>query len=317
MKLQEAYEELGIPSSTSPEDLKKHFRNLTKKYHPDVNKEPGAEDKFKKINAAYTRIQSGEPDQSDFPQGNYHGYPGNGIPNVPFINFTDFFNQTMNHQFVVDIQQQVNVSFVESVIGSEKSIKYKRDIACGPCQGQGQIPIPEDKCKTCNGAGRIVNRQGNMVYAQTCNVCNGRKKTKPCTKCNSDGCLETETTISVKIPPGIRSGNTLRLGDMGNFGGGQYSDLLLHCNVAEDPNLSLVDNDVLSTINISLLDALKGCEKSVSTIDGDKNFSIPKNIKNKEEVILPNLGLGRIGNQRVIVNVEYPTDTESLIKALE
>jgi molecular chaperone DnaJ len=291
MQKSEAYSILELSPSSSPEEAKKQYKKLTKKYHPDINKEPNAEDKFKQINQAYNVIS--KPQSLEHP----------------------------TYQEIQNIELNLTIDFKESVLGTKKDVKYSRVAKCQPCQGNGEIKL-DNGCKDCQGRGQIINRQNNMVMMSTCTKCYGRSNTQTCKTCSGDGCLTTDVSIAVTIPPGILNNNILRLQQMGNYAGtfmglaDQFSDVFCHINVIPDPNLSLLNKDVIYNLNISLLQALTGMQVNVPTINGTQDITVPPAAKNKEEIIIPKLGVPNQGNQKVILNVEYP-NVETLISFLQ
>lgn len=315
MKRQEAYQALGLNINATQDEVKKAFKKLAAKYHPDVNKDENAVENFKKVNSAYQAIESNKFDDSIPQQQPFNGHSD-------FFNFSDFFNinnrgRTTKTIIVEDIHLNTTISFKESVLGCNKNITYKRKLKCSACNGNGEIHKPNN-CKACNGQGRVFNQQKNMVIASLCPTCKGIMNYEACKICNSNGSLESESTVQVKIPAGVSSSSVLRLTGMGHFYGEWegYSSAFLKINVVPEEGLTLLEQDVISEINISLLEALQGCKKKVNTIDGEKEIDINKLIKNKEEFILPGLGVNRVGNQRVIVNVSYPENIDKLIEAL-
>lgn len=323
MNVKEAYKVLGLEETASKDDAKKAFRKLAAKYHPDVNKDTSAENEFKKINEAHQVVESGQPSTREEQQANGVGWqPTNWASGVE-----DFFNHfgsqrsTQRRIFAQDITLQQTLSFKESVIGCIKDITYKHNIKCNTCNGSGE-KIVDNGCEICHGAGRVETQRGNTIITSMCAKCRGKASHEACNVCQSNGFVNTETTVSVNIPPGATEKSILNLGPRGNyagtvFGADQYSKLSLTIHVKPQAGLSIINNDVICEVKVSLLEAFKGCLKSVSTIDGKKEINIPKLVKNKEEVILPNLGIARKGNQRVIVYVNYPNNIEPLIEILD
>lgn len=306
MNRTEACSILGVNESITPEELKKKYKELTRKYHPDINKEDGAEAFFKKINEAY-----------DILSKNHIADESNSGFN-PFAWNTNPFNKI---RYAENISLFTEISFRESVLGIKKDFTYSRNIKCVVCAGQGQQPI-NNGCNICHGKGVVTGRQGNMFFSQTCHGCRGQIKTLPCEKCSAQGTVTTQTSINVSIPGGVISGNILRLSNMGNFVGSmmnmdQYTEVHLHITVTPYENLSLQDIDVVSNLDLSLLEAIQGVEKSIFTIYGDKNILIPPLTKNKDEIIIPKLGVNGTGSQRVIINVNYPTNIHELISVLK
>lgn len=307
MKRQEAYSILEIPETATADEAKKKYRELTKKYHPDVNKEAGAEAKFKKINEAYNAIKDNNFDEVRPQKGRSYDW-GAG-----------------QHQVHVEpehIQLHTTISFKDSVLGCKAELKFNRKTKCATCSGNGAKP-KNNGCDKCGGRGQTVIRQGATVMISTCDKCYGRTESIPCTDCKSQGVLDSEASVSITVPGGIQSGNILRLGGMGNYAGtfmghfDQHTDVFLHVNVTPEPGLSVDGNHVVSTIQISLLEALTGCKKTVKTVLGEKEIDIKPKSRNKEEVILSRLGVNGRGDQRVILDVQYPSDIEKLVQSLK
>lgn len=313
MKLSEAYNILGIASDTSPDDAKKQYRKLTKEFHPDINKDSGAEDKFKKINEAYKVVSTGQStDREDvMHRQRQHG----------FNPFDPFNRQGVSQRVVTHVELHTTISFKDSVLGCNQELKFNRQSKCADCDGQGSHAL-NNGCQLCNGKGTITMQRGNMIFTQTCNKCYGQTQTEACNKCKSTGVLDVETSVSVNIPGGILNKNVLRMSGMGNYAGGimgmdQYTDAHLYVNVIPDAELSLQGTDVISNLEISLLEALQGSIKSVRTVLGETQINIKPMSRNKDEIIISQMGVNRIGNQRVILDVKYPKDVNSLIGVLE
>ena len=290
MNLKECWDTLELKPSASEEEIKKQYKKLTVKYHPDVNKDAGAEDKFKKISAAYETLKKRNS------------------------------NSNVYHQEVImptHIETEVTVSFKDSVVGSKKEIKYKRQAKCQKCNGEGACKI-NNGCRNCGGRGKTTMRQGYSVIVMQCPDCNGSNSYETCTECYGGRVVETETKISVTIPAGVQNENILRLGGMGNYAGSfivdQYTDVFLKIKVNPDGDLYIMEQDVCSNLDLSLLEALEGCDKKVKTVFGEKTITVPGMSKNKEEVIIPKYGVNKIGNHRVILNVSYPSNILELLK---
>lgn len=298
MNLKEAHSILEVPVGTEPDAVKKKYRDLTKKFHPDINKDPGAEDKFKKINEAYQCIQNGkdEPEPSPFGRVRYS-------------------------QQVENIKLSTTVSFKESVFGCKKELKFSRTSKCGSCNGQGEIPI-NNGCTACGGRGQSVIKNGNSVFIQACQKCHGQSGSSPCKTCNTSGSVESEATVTVSIPGGVQNGNILRLSGMGNYAGSfmlfeQNSDVHLHINVIAEPGLTIQGPDVVSFLELSLVEALEGCSKEVNTVNGKKKIVIVPKSRHRDEVKIPKLGVNQVGAHKVILDVLYPKDTFKLIESLK
>ena len=321
MNLNEARNILEITEGATPDDAKKKFRQLSKIFHPD-NKETGNEEKFKKINEAYQCIQSGKgTDREMFDvQESYNPFNPFGPFGNPFGFGSNPLEQEMSYD-VSDINIKIEISFKESVLGCNKDLKFSRKSKCNECNGQGKIRI-NNGCDRCGGRGHITGQQGNMIFQRTCNKCGGKTSSNPCKTCSSTGILDSEISINVKIPGGIQNGNILRLGGVGNYAGSimgtdRYANTLLYVSVIQENGLKLNGQDVESQLEISLLDALCGCKKIVNTIYGEKEIDVKPLTKNFDEIILLNLGVNKVGGQKIILNVQYPENIEELVAFLK
>ncbi len=291
MNFKEAWEILELPEGTDQGAIKKKYRELTKKFHPDVNKSPDAEDKFKKINEAYKIVTTGKNTE---PRSQY-------IP--------------------TNIELNVEITFKESVLGLKKNFSYNRTILCNSCEGNGAKP-KNNGCDRCHGKGVVVSKNANMIFTQTCPKCMGKVEVEQCVACHGDGTVNTNTTILVTTPGGILDGSILRLGGRGNFVGafmgmGQFTDVFVHVKVIPMEGLSIRNNDVISYLPLSLIEALTGCTKEINTINGSNTINVPPLSKNKDEIAIPNLGVSGMGNHVTILQVSYPEDTDNLIKFLK
>lgn len=318
MKLSEAYNILGVAQDTPSEDVKKQYRKLAKEFHPDINKDPGAEDKFKKINEAYKIVSTGQgTDYEDVAHSRQPGFSGF----TGFNPFDPFNRQGAKQRLVTNVELNTTISFKESVFGCNQELKFNRQGKCQDCDGQG-IKTINNGCQQCGGKGIIMMQRGNMIITSPCNKCHGQSQTENCTKCQSTGVLDTQVSVSVNIPGGILNNTTLRMQGMGNYAGSmmgmdQYTEAHLYVHVTPEPGFSLQGADVVSNLEISLLDALRGGVKTVKTVLGESQINIKPLSRNKDEVIISQMGVNRMGNQRVILDVKYPKDVNSLIGVLD
>ncbi len=289
MNLQESYKLFELTETASDDDIKKQYKKLSKQYHPDRNKEPGAEEKFKKINAAHETLK------------NRH------IQTNPF-DFQSF--QVEN----IDVYEKI--SFKESVLGTKKEIKYHRRSKCNHCHSGKKLV--NNGCVDCNGTGMKTINHSNAIFRTTCDKCHGRTKTITCSICMGQGSVEGTVNVQVSIPPGIRNHGVLRLQGMGHYSSNFImdftTDVHLHIQVENYKNLYLSEMDVCLDLPLTFKEAILGCVKDVETIDGIQKITIPKLSKNKEEVIIPKVGVARQGSQRVILEVSYPENIQDLIK---
>lgn len=302
MDLKKAYSILGVDSKTPKDEVKKKYRELTKKFHPDVNKSPDAEDKFKQINAAYDKVINHKPSKKN-------------------IGYTNPFVEIHEQVELSPIEIDISISFKESVLGCKKDVSYDRQIKCASCNGRGAV-VRNNGCDKCGGKGVIISQQGYSIMHMTCDKCHGIVNYEACVICNEEGATNTTTKLTVTIPAGVPNGGILRIPSKGNFSVQfmmmeNYTDLFIKINVEQEEGLSLIDKDVVSHVNISLLEALTGCSKTIKTINGNKDIKINAKSLNKDEVIIPKLGVAGIGNHRVVINISYPDNVDKLIELLK
>ena len=307
MNLKEAYTTLELAEDATPEAAKKQYRKLTKKYHPDVNKDPGVEDKFKKINEAYECVKNGK-----------------GNDREPAMQHANGRYNPFHRQQVVQIENvelHLGLDFKESILGCKKEIKYSRKVKCQECEGSGEIAL-NNGCKKCGGKGQVTAQRSGMIFVQTCPECFGKIHVAECTPCHGRGLVQTDRSVQVSVPAGINDKAVLRLQGMGNYAGSlmgfvdQYADVFCHIDVTPEPGLRLEGKCVVTDLSISLLDALRGCERQVKTIFGAKGITVKPQSRNHDEVIIPHHGVGGTGDQKVILDVQYPKDVDKLIAIL-
>ena len=292
MNRKEAFEIFGISASSTKEEIKKKYKELAKIHHPDRSKEKD-DSKFKKINEAYEILQQ---------------------DNKVFYDKPKVYNRN-------DVQVSTSISFKESVFGAQRNIKLKRTIKCGPCNGMGKVR-KNNGCTVCNGQGQTVQQNGNMHFIVQCPTCQGVSTIGACNLCDQNGFVESETNVNVSIPPGIKDQNILRLANLGNYCGSfmgmdQVTNAFVNVSVAPEEGLTIDGEDVISTLSLTMLDALNGCQRQVKTVNGDVQVVVPKLSRNREEVKIPNLGVAGKGSQRVIFDVAYPDNTDKLIEVLK
>ena len=220
MAKRDYYEVLGVPKGASTDEIKAAFRKLARQYHPDVNKEEGAEEKFKEINEAYGVLSDADK-RARYDRFGHSGLGDmGGMPDFATMDFSDIFEEILggfgfstgrrsrrSPRRGRDLQMAVSLTFEEAVFGVEKEIEFQREETCSTCNGSGAEPgTSPTRCATCNGQGEVRQvRQtflGQMVQTATCPTCNGRGKIipEPCTKCHGEGRVEKTKTLSVKIP---------------------------------------------------------------------------------------------------------------------
>jgi molecular chaperone DnaJ len=298
-----------------------------------VNKEDGAEEKFKEINEAYGVLSDSEK------RARYDRFGKEGVGNMGggFQDYTAGFNDIFEELFGNlggfqrgrrnaprrgrDLQMQVTLSFEEAVFGVEKEIEFQREETCSRCNGSGAEPgTTPIRCPACNGQGEVRQvRQtflGQMVQTATCPTCNGRGEiiSSPCTTCRGGGLERKTVKKKVQIPAGVDGGTQIRLAGEGGPGvfGGPNGSLFLLLEIQPHKFFKRRENDILLNLDISVAQAALGAEIEVPTIDGNEKLKIPAGtqpgkvfkIKNKG---VPYLRRSGRGEQLVIVNVAVPT----------
>ena len=333
----EYYDRLGLSKDATQDEIKRAYRKLSKKYHPDINKEPGAEEKYKEILEAYETLSDAQkraaydqygPDGANGfgGQGSFGGFDGG----AGFGGFEDIFSSffgggaTRNPNAPRqgdDLQYRVNLSFEEAVFGAEKEIHYNREVTCKTCSGSGAKPGTSPvTCGRCHGHGVInVDTQtplGMMRRQVTCDVCHGtgQEIKDPCQTCHGTGREKQSHTVSVKIPAGVETGQQIRLAGQGEagFNGGPYGDLFVVINVNPSDKFTRDGSTIYYTLNISFVQAALGDTVEVPTVHGNVEMVIPAGTQTGKTFRLKGKGAPRLrggsqGDQLVTVKIVTPT----------
>lgn len=341
MSKKDYYEVLGVTKTASEDELKKAYRKLARKYHPDVNRDnpKEAEEKFKEINEAYEVLSNPERraqydqfghaafDGSQGGQGGFGGFGGFG-GNGGFTDIFDMFfggqggfgRRNPGPEKGADLRYDMEITFEQAAFGVETEVQLPRTEECGTCHGSGAAPgTHADTCPKCHGTGQIQITQntpfGRMVNVTTCDRCHGEGKivTTPCKDCHGKGKVRTRRKIKVKIPAGVDNGSRLRIAHEGEAGlrGGPSGDLYVYIFVKPHKLFVREGNEVICEVPISFVQASLGDEIEVPTLDGKVKFRIPEGTQNgsifrlKEKGIPFLRGHGR-GDQHVKVKVVTP-----------
>lgn len=343
MAQRDYYEVLGVPKTASEDEIKKAFRKLAVKYHPD--KEGGDEEKFKEANEAYEVLKDKLKRQryDQFGHAGVGGASGGGFQGNPFEGFGGFGGQGVEFDFGGglgdifgqffggaqgaqgprrgrDVETNVTLTFDEAVFGVEKKISLTLEDECSHCSGSGAEPGHSlETCPDCKGAGqqtRVMNSIfGQIQQAVQCSKCKGRGKIpeKNCTKCAGRGTLRQTREIKLKIPAGIDDGATIRLRDHGEaVQGGAKGDLYVHIRVKAHKKFTREGNIILSFEHVSMVDAALGTEIDVDTVDGKVRMKIPAGTQTGTDFKLsghgvPNLRGDERGPHIVGIVVDTPT----------
>ena len=298
------YDILGVDKNASPDEIKSAYRKLAKKYHPDINKESGADEKFKEVNEAYECLSDPQK-KSNYDQfgsatgpqgfggfgggtGGFGGFGDCGDFGDIFSNIFGGFGggtKTKQAQRGEDIQMQMNLSFEEAVFGTTKEIHVPRYENCSHCNGTGAKNGTEyTKCSDCNGTGQVRYTSntmfGTMVKQGVCKTCNGTGKVikEKCSECNGNGYKKVNSTISVKVPAGIDDGQVLTMRGKGNCGkrGGEDGDLHIIVNVDEHRLLDRDGFDLHLKLYVPFYTLLLGGEVEIPLAKGTTTLKIPE-----------------------------------------
>ncbi len=346
------YELLGVPKGATADEMKKAYRNLAKKHHPDAN--PGnkeAEEKFKEINEAY-EVLSDPQKKAAYDQFGHAGagagpggFGGGGFRPQDFgggADFEDMFGDVFNNFFGGtrggggrsrnqaqegdDLRYDLNLTFEQAAFGTAQEIKVRKLSTCDTCHGSGaKAGSGRVVCTTCKGTGQVRTSQGFFTIARTCGRCGGQGEMpgSPCPVCRGNGRVEKERTISVKVPAGVDEGSRLRLKGEGEAGvnGGPSGDLYVFLHVEAHDFFEREGSDLHCEIPVSFVQATLGAELEVPTLEGPVKMKIPAGTQSGKVFRLREKGLkdpqqNGVGDLLVTLVVETPTDLNARQKKL-
>lgn len=352
MPKRDYYEILGVSKTASDDELKKSFRRLAMKFHPDRN--PGnkeSEEKFKEIKEAYEILsdpkkrqaydQFGHAGVSGAPGGGgFSGFSGGGV------NFEDLFGgfgdvfgdifgasrgrrgggRQMQGQPGADLRYDMTITLEEAVKGTVKEIKIPTLVKCDECKGSGAKAGSSPKiCSTCGGIGQVRMQQGFLSIQQTCPKCHGQGKIidSPCPKCHGQGRKHSTKTLQVKIPAGIDNGDRIRLSGEGEAGmqGGQDGDLYVEIHIKPHPIFQRRGADLFCEVPINFVTATVGGEIDLPTLDGQLKLKIPPETQTDKSFRLRGKGITTVrghikGDIMVKVVIETPVNLDKEQKQL-
>ncbi|MBV1922262.1 MAG: molecular chaperone DnaJ [Pseudomonadales bacterium] len=296
MAKQDFYELLGVAKDATPQEMKKAYRRLAMKYHPDRNPDDKAsEEKFKDISEAY-EILTDDQKRAAYDRYGHAGVDGNaGAGGAGAGGFSDIFGDVFGDIFGggggggrggsrsnrgSDLRYTLELDLEDAVKGTTVEIRVPTLVHCSPCDGsgakKGTKPVT---CQTCGGAGQVRMQQGFFSVQQTCPTCRGQGKSikDPCRECHGQGRKEKRKTLSVKIPPGVDTGDRIRLAGEGEAGsqGGPAGDLYVQVAVKDHAIFQREGKDLYTEVPISFVDAALGGELEVPTLDGRVKLKIP------------------------------------------
>lgn len=348
------YDVLGVSKTADEKEIKSAFRKLAKQYHPDINKEPGAEEKFKEIGEAYAVLS--DPDKRKqydqfgheaFTQGAAQGGFGGGFGGFSADDidlssiFDDLFGGSMfggsfggsrgsrRNRPTKGRDSLVNVTltFEEAVFGCKKTINLDLDTECSKCDGKGGSG--EETCSTCGGRGRVVTQQRTMFGVfqseSACPDCNGKGKQykNVCKECSGNGHVIKNKEIEITVPEGVDTGHQLRITGKGaaGYNGGPNGDIYIEFKVKDHPLFERKENDIYVDVPITITDAVLGCKKEVPTLNGSVILDIDPGSQAGDQLRLRGKGVkdptrNKKGDMYVVLDVVIPDKLDRKQKEL-
>ena len=318
------YEILGVSKNATQAEIKSAFRKKARELHPDVNKAPDAEERFKELGKAYETLSNEEKrslyDRYGEEGLSNAGYSTSGPFDFGFGDINDIFESFFGGmggfstgggvdpnapQRGHDLRLDIELEFEEAAFGVEKEIKIDHLEMCKDCYGTGAEPGTKPVvCPECNGQGRVVRLTktilGSIQQVTTCPKCHGKGQiiNSPCKKCKGEGRVETEKTIKVKIPAGVDNNAKIRVAKEGDAGknGGSSGDLYIVMYVKPHKEFRREGFNVCSELNISLPQAVLGDTVTVNTIHGEKELSVPSGFEYGKILTIKNAGIPYLGH---------------------
>lgn len=336
------YEILSVDRGASQDDIKKAFRRLARQYHPDVNKESGAEERFKEINEAY-EVLGNEQKRSTYNRfghagvggtggyGGYGGFDDIGISDIFEEFFGGFGGRTRRRTAPRrgrDLQYRLTIEFEEAIFGGERDIEIERTETCSTCQGSGAAPgTTPTRCNTCNGAGEVQRVQqtllGRMVNIATCPDCRGSGQVvaTPCPECSGNGQVRQTRHLTISIPAGVDHGTRIRITGEGEPGarGGPSGNLFIVLAVRPHTYFRRRGDDILLEVRINVAQATLGHILTIPILtsqgESSTELTIPPGTQSGEVLVLGRKGVPHLrrdgthtgyGDMQIIIHVEVP-----------
>ncbi|KAJ6931887.1 chaperone protein DnaJ [Populus alba x Populus x berolinensis] len=344
------YATLGVPKSATSKEIKAAYRRLARQYHPDVNKEPGATEKFKEISSAY-EVLSDDKKRALYDQYGEAGVkstvggPSSAYTTNPFDLFETFFGPSMGgfpgmeqtgfktrRRSTVtkgeDIRYDISLEFSEAIFGAEKEFELSHLETCEICAGTGaKMGSKMRICSTCGGRGQVMRTEqtpfGLFSQVSVCPNCGGDGEviSEYCRKCSGEGRVRVKKNIKVKVPPGVGAGSILRVAGEGDAGprGGPLGDLYVYLDVEEITGIQRDGINLTSTISISYADAILGTVVKVKTVEGMSELQIPPGTQPGDVLVLARKGAPKLNKPsiRVITYLLLKLQYQSVFRLVE
>lgn len=336
------YEVLGVARSADPNTIKKAYRQMAMKYHPDKN--PGdksAESKFKEAAEAY-EVLSNQAKRTRYDQFGHAGLGGFGGQGQGFGDINDVFSafgdifgdlfggaasgsrdpRSRNRpRRGSDLRYVLDIELKDIIKGTEKEIQFQSEESCRTCEGSGAKPGSKPQtCGACRGTGQVVRQQGFFTMATTCGTCRGAGEviSDPCSPCHGRGRKDVSRKLTVSVPAGVDEGTQLRLNREGEAGvkGGPPGDLYIQIHVKPQENFERQGQHLHTILEVSYLQALLGTEIKVKTLEGKESIKVRPGVSNGDEVIVsekgfPSLRSSKRGDMICHIKVNFPKKLSS------
>lgn len=330
------YEILGVDKSSSADEIKKAYRKMAMKFHPDRNEgDKEAEEKFKEVNEAYQVLSDSDKralydryGKAGLENSGYHGFSGQGFEDV-FDDLSSIFDSVFGqggfggrrgrrrgqkYKYDPDLAVEIDLSFREAIFGIKKEIDYEFKIACDCCKGTGAKDGKLQTCPTCGGQGQIFTRQGFMTFSQTCPTCGGEGQimAEKCDCCSGAGYKTESESIEISIPEGVDSGNRIRVSAKGNImPDGSRGDLYLVIQAQGDEHFVRHNDDIYLEVPVFFTQIPLGESIKIPSLTGELELKIPTDAKDKQQFTFRSEGVKNVqgrgkGNLVAQIKVVYP-----------
>jgi molecular chaperone DnaJ len=323
------YSTLGLQPGASTAEIKRAFRRLARKYHPGIN--PGdraAESKFRQVSEAYETLVDPERRRAYDAAGGRQATKG---PSTPFeftgfdfsyaahgqqaATFTELFAEVLHPvpdhggpERGADLHAALTIAFEEAMRGAERQVVVTRQVACGACQGSGQVKTPEGRCAHCHATGSVRWARGHMVFSKPCAACHGtgRLRTQRCAACAGHGRVVRSESIPVTVPAGVRDGARLRIAGQGHTGrhGGPPGDLYVDVTVQSHPVLRRDGDDLFIVVPVAVHEAVVGARIDVPSLEGPVKVTVRPGTQSGQRLRVSGRGAPRVAGGRGDLIVE-------------